>query len=231
VAEHQANYERITTLRAMADTLDGQIKATIQLFADTRREIQNLPWTPVDESLRSVPVNELLTFAKHVSKFTLPPSGIDRSAEAPLATAADTLETPAIGNDEGMVDAQEAQLRKDATFANSVIPEDQKLWLDEGQRRPWVPWPTEDLIRQSGLAELTRRAAEGQAIPNTLEINTKVASVSVPDEQDVPTSAQDLMSAIPRDDLPSAGVRSAKERPKKAAFHGFGLYNPEEDED
>jgi hypothetical protein len=215
----------------MADALDGQIKATVQLIADTRQEILNLPWTPVNDSLHSVPVEDLLTFAKHISKFTLPPSGIDRSMELPAAAVQDTLETPAIiMNDEVPADGQELQMRKEATFANSVIPEDQKMWLDEGARRPWVPWPSEDVIRNGALAELTRRAAEGQTIPNTLEINTKVLPAEVPEGQEVPNSAMDLMSAIPKDDIPSAGPARVGERPKKAAFHGFGLYNPEDDE-
>lgn len=211
----------------MAETLDSQIKATIQLIADTRQEVLNLSWTPVNEHTRSVPVNDLLTFAKHISKFTLPPTDIDRVTLAATPLTTDLPEIPVISvPDETPLEGLEALLRKNVTFANTVIPENQQHWLNEDKRKPWVPWPTEDIIRNGGLADITRRAAEGQTIPNTLQIDTKVAAVPAKDDE-VPSSANDILGV--REDESAAGPLKSGTKAKKSSFHGFGLYNPDEE--
>ena len=74
MVRHQDNYTRLVHLRQLEKRLDDQIKATIQLLADTRRDLKAARFTEFSTDARSVPFDELLRFAKNISKFTVPPT-------------------------------------------------------------------------------------------------------------------------------------------------------------
>jgi hypothetical protein len=74
VAVHHANYTRILQLRATADALDDKIKSTLRTLADTRKELLDIPSAQPAPNTRQVGVEELLSYAKFISKTTVPPT-------------------------------------------------------------------------------------------------------------------------------------------------------------
>ncbi|KAF2218124.1 vitamin-D-receptor interacting mediator subunit 4-domain-containing protein, partial [Elsinoe ampelina] len=83
LAQHHTNYGRILSLRETSANLDTQIKTTIRTLAETRKTLQSialppssLPTTTQQSSSehRPVRVDELLSYAKFISKTTVPPT-------------------------------------------------------------------------------------------------------------------------------------------------------------
>lgn len=79
---HHSNYGKILALRQTSDALDEQIKSTLRLLADTRKELLSIPTCAstedqdddVEDSRRQVKVKDLLSYAKFISKTTVPPT-------------------------------------------------------------------------------------------------------------------------------------------------------------
>jgi hypothetical protein len=237
--EHQENHARLLHLRILADALDAQIKDTIRTLAQVRTDIIAIPWTAVEPKGREVPVNDLLRFAKNISKYTVPHTFPDEhegdgpeEAPAEQTDAAATAEAPVV------VDGpSEPTKDPESDFAWSSLTPEERIALQGLQRNPFVPWPNPDAILASGLSMITQRINEG-VLPARLGLDTAVAQQPAPeelklqvDEEDrVPNSAiEDLapLSAIPRERAPQVG---GVERPKKAAFQGFGLDDDDADD-
>jgi hypothetical protein len=72
VSAHQANYSKILSLRNTSAALDQQIKDTLILLTDTRRALLDTPSTSFPDSTNAVSYSELLSYARRISKFTLP---------------------------------------------------------------------------------------------------------------------------------------------------------------
>ena len=73
VSVHQSNYSKIISLRATSSALDTQIRETLTLLTSARRELIATPSTTFPTSTNPVSYSELLTYARRISKFTLPP--------------------------------------------------------------------------------------------------------------------------------------------------------------
>ncbi|RYP93697.1 hypothetical protein DL770_000228 [Monosporascus sp. CRB-9-2] len=73
---HQSNYRRLQELRAASASLDAQIKDTLRLLANTRKELVNAPATVFPEgSHYAINYDELLSYARMISPTTIPPVG------------------------------------------------------------------------------------------------------------------------------------------------------------
>jgi hypothetical protein len=74
VQTHQNNHARILALRAATSALDGQIKATLSTLANTRKEITGITTTVYPDTPEyEVSYEELLSYARRISRTTLPP--------------------------------------------------------------------------------------------------------------------------------------------------------------
>jgi hypothetical protein len=93
---HQQNYARIQELQRISDVLDGQIKDTLTQLAQVRKELKDTPAT-VFPSGPSYPINyeELLAFARRISKTTLPHQSVLAAASGAAAAAAPNSTSPA----------------------------------------------------------------------------------------------------------------------------------------
>src|SRR2546430_1405261 len=74
VVLHQSNYARLVQLREESERLDNNIKDTIKLLADTRKSLLATPATKFPTKVRDIEYTELLSYAKRISKFTVPPT-------------------------------------------------------------------------------------------------------------------------------------------------------------
>jgi Vitamin-D-receptor interacting Mediator subunit 4 len=247
VSQHQANYARIVQLRQTAENLDQQIKNTITLLADTRKELLDTPFTSFSTKSRDVPFDELLQFAKNISKFTVPPTVRPRlqangTGIEPVATKLDSAspaengaepisltvaEQPHGGaTDKGVAEAPETEARG-IGWLN--LGEEQKQWLDQMANRPFVPWPSDDVVKAGALAAIYDMLDKGEDPAKMGMPEAGVASSTRPtdaDEDGNLSEVDDHHMDAQRD--AQAPTRQAVANPAQA-FVGFGLYNPDED--
>lgn len=181
VARHQANHARLQTLRAEADALEEQLKSSVAALADLRKELSETPATVFPDNSRPVPFDELLQYAKSISKYTVPPTfrervpdpdgATDKDKEVPegLASAPATngLNTPttAVAPIEPPKDTTEAQ--KDGEETEAAVPEitaEEEEWLKKlkDNNFKWFPWPDEDKIRRGNLWKLYHYREQGR---------------------------------------------------------------------
>lgn len=76
VQTHQFNHRRLQDLRTASASLDAQIKDTLRLLANTRKELVSTPATVFPDGARhyyDIDYDELLRYARIISKTTMPP--------------------------------------------------------------------------------------------------------------------------------------------------------------
>jgi len=72
VSIHQSNYAKILSLRDTSNALDTKIRETLTLLTETRRALISTPSTAFPPTSNPVSYSELLSYARRISKFTLP---------------------------------------------------------------------------------------------------------------------------------------------------------------
>ncbi|KAI1775485.1 hypothetical protein F4818DRAFT_416678 [Hypoxylon cercidicola] len=178
--KHQSNYRRIQDLRAATTSFDAQIKDTLKLLASTRKELVGTSATvfPSDAPNYDINYDELLSYARRISKTTMPPAGAlngitngikTEGNEGPLGpeTAATT---PAGGTPNGaqpppslangvQPDSSVAIASTDGT--TTQLPEDLQMQLNPYTSFSFAPWPNEEQIRKGALASLSFLADQG----------------------------------------------------------------------
>ncbi|KAF2835619.1 hypothetical protein M501DRAFT_1019615 [Patellaria atrata CBS 101060] len=158
LSTHQTNHHTILALRSHALTLDAQLKSHLSVLASTRRDLTSRPTTTLPSSARPIRLQELLSYANRISRFTAPPgfkvapphpSG-DPSTQQANGTAAPSPSgavegTPAEGKEGGEDDLNRA--------LHSLTPQERE-WLDSVSRAPFVPWPSDSQMREGALADI-----------------------------------------------------------------------------
>ncbi|KAF2088551.1 hypothetical protein K490DRAFT_64599 [Saccharata proteae CBS 121410] len=169
LAVHQSNYRRILALRRTADDLDAQLKSTLALLAETRKELIDTPATTLSRPAHQVTAQELLAYGRHIARFTVPPNyrpGEQRSqmmigGQAQQATQEDVT----MGNGDATA-AEQAQQPESAEQENNkmmdMVPDEKKGPLASSDHLPFIPWPTEMAIHRGALAEIQRMVEQGK---------------------------------------------------------------------
>jgi hypothetical protein len=174
VQAHQNNHLRIQDLRKSSAALDAQIRETLTTLAATRKDIVTTQTTtyPKDPSY-SVAYEELLRYARRISKTTLPPTAVlqatapipdtqasqtpiaDNSASAaptPSAVTPSQTNSPAVLNGGAQSSFEQLPTQQSTTSVNTVLPEPITQWLNPLSGQLFFPWPLEDKIRSGALA-------------------------------------------------------------------------------
>ncbi|ATY61861.1 Mediator of RNA polymerase II transcription subunit 4 [Cordyceps militaris] len=93
VQAHQNNYVRILELRQASASLDTQIRDTLTSLANARRDIVNTPTTKFPSGPNyPIAYSELLSYARRISKMTMPPAATINASVAPSG-----LQSPTAG--------------------------------------------------------------------------------------------------------------------------------------
>lgn len=240
VTLHQEYYARILRLRETVDNLNQRITASLTSLADVRKELLATPATVFSQDQRNVPYAELLQYASRISKYTIPPT---LRQPVPVLQAEDTaqmeeLANPLPSNGSGVsaqqngpspvVSSLNAQAHSEGIGVSSL---DQKevQWLEPlSIQVPFVPWPSEDVIRRGALAQIQLMLEQGQDPNNVI--------TSAAREETEPASGDAIVVAQPEaiiSDLetPVGRVtqveRIMEEKPK--VFAGLDLYDPDEE--
>ncbi|KAG6366967.1 hypothetical protein INS49_001148 [Diaporthe citri] len=190
---HQNNYRRLESLKASSSALDAQIRDTIRTLWNTRKDITSTSTTAAPDGPQyDVNYEELLSYARRISKMTLPPASVLSRLEAanadsgastgeavntPNTTAAPTpvpggsTPNPNAASNGAPTPAAQSQSQGQQgtqTTANSgatALPEEWTQFLDPLTGHVFLPWATEDKIRVGALASiqnLARRQREEQ---------------------------------------------------------------------
>lgn len=183
VAVHHANYSRILELRATAEALDEKIKSTLRTLADTRKELIDIPSSQPAPNTRQVGVEELLSYAKFISKTTVPPTFRGHIstdllsqpqpavADVPTTQITNGMATPAHNGDNTSTTDQSTTTENRAV---ATLSAETKAMLDPLSQLPFVPWPSQEVIRMGALA----------AIQGMLEDGTDPSTVLSAEEQE-----------------------------------------------
>jgi hypothetical protein len=173
VSIHQRNHARLLSLRATSTALDEQICSTLTLLTETRAELVATPATAFSENTNPVSYSELLSYARRISKFTIPPEYREAEISAENgAVASQELEvrvdtpgaevktngtsTPVISNGAAVPSNGELSTATPIEAENTTaLPQAVSEWLNPLAGGPaFVPWPTEETIRRGALASI-----------------------------------------------------------------------------
>ncbi|KAH8164015.1 hypothetical protein CIB48_g4235 [Xylaria polymorpha] len=181
---HQSNYQRIQDLRASTARYDTQIKDTLRLLANTRKELVNSSATTFPNGpSHEIRYDELLSYARRISKTTIPPVGAvnaisaltsESSQSKEAASAPETAATtPAGGTPNGTTSTPQPQsqtlslsttagdLPTTTAATGTDLPEPLATFLNPHSAYTFVPWPSEEQVRHGAIASLAYMAEQG----------------------------------------------------------------------
>lgn len=237
---HQEYYGHILRLRETVDNLNQRITASLSSLADVRKELLATPATVFSQDQRNVPYAELLDYASRINKYSIPPTlrqplSIIQAADT---TQAQQPQNPLPSNGSG-ISAEQSVSSPIVSSLNTqahgegigVLSLDQKevQWLDPlSTQVPFVPWPSEDIIRRGALAQiqlmLDQRHDPNNVVTSTAREETELASGDAMVIDQPGAIVADLETPVSR---VTQVERIVEEKPK--VFAGLDLYDPDEE--
>ena len=227
LATHQTNHARILRLRETNTALNAQIASTLTLLADTRKDLLSTPSTVFPETQRDVSYIELLDYAKRISRFTVPPTF--RQPPIPQSTISEAV-TNGVSNAivKGGVEGEEKTGEgKVNGIGVSSLEQSEIQWLDPLAQIPFVPWPSEEVIKRGALAQIQGMLEQG-IDPAGLsgEIAEEGFREMEAKEEDVEVKRED---GAPEVQTEGRMVERREEKSKPMVFGGLDLYDPDEE--
>ena len=238
VVTHQSNNARIQHLRATLATINQSITDNLRLLADTRKDILATPATVFPDSQRNVPYDDLLEYANRISRYTVPPTLRLPPPTAPVPTSAPS-QPPIIQTVNGAatepsvlsvpIEAPSTVRDQGEGIGVASLEQSEVQWLDPLTQIPFVPWPSEEVIRQGALAQVQVMLEHGLD-PSNVDtgevegIKHEAAEDTVMEESHGGPSAWTNSNTS----RPLAnGVLKSQEEEKPKVFGGLDLYDPE----
>ncbi|WPH00463.1 Hypothetical protein R9X50_00329200 [Acrodontium crateriforme] len=165
LVEHQRNHTRIQELKRATETMDETLKSHFRMIIDLRRELASVP--PNDSSDNVCPevsIEELLAYAKFISKTTVPPTF--RKQDVPQKLVTGTALGTHISNGiatppSGVQETSSGNLQTENIGVKAMNSQD-KAWLESATNLPFEPWPSFDVIQGGTLAEIQRMVERGE---------------------------------------------------------------------
>ena len=164
-----------------------------------------------------MPYNELLDYAKRISRYTVPPTFRPALREERPAPP------PAVNGDTVAVEeaAEDAQEDKEGRGTASLEDMERK-WLDPLTQIPFVPWVNDETIKRGALAEIQSMVERGEDPGNV------GAGESQGDEAETAKIGNDGDTV--REETGASvdgGVGMQKREEKPKVFGGLDLYDPD----
>lgn len=158
---HQNNHLRIQKLRDESRQLDDQIRECLTNLASTRKDVQSIPTTKYPSKPGyNFTYDELLSYARRISKTTMPPQGA-LNAVPPASTGGDNTPvlngqsaapTPAAPTPSATTPASQLPSQQTLASTNTSLPEPVAFHLNPHAVTMFFPWPEEDKIRGGALS-------------------------------------------------------------------------------
>ncbi|KAF2426229.1 hypothetical protein EJ08DRAFT_736555 [Tothia fuscella] len=250
---HQANHVHILQLRQTAEALDAQIKSSISLLADTRKELLSKR-TESSGLTRDVPFDELLAYAKRISRFTLPPNyrpapqkpeepiqiSIEESGQDVIMSNGVALEAPSSnappleegGTSQENPPSQDKDKDQDSGTAYAALSTPQKEWLEQLSKTPFIPWPNEIKMQEGALMQCNSIIRKGEDPWKTLTPAQRAAAEKEKQEREEKDRKDEEEFVRQRRNSGGgrAGGGGGGTRPAVPQAD-FGLYDPENDDE
>ena len=213
---HQRNNARILQLREKIAQQNAEVTSSLQLLADTRSELLAIPTSLPPKERRDVSYRELLDYAKRISRFTMPPD----FRPAWSTTGAQNATAAGAGAIEGkrMTGAKEGE-----GVGLESLQLEEKQWLDPWTGVQFTPWPGEDVMRRSALAQLQVIAEKGEDAGEA----EKLVKEDGGEDEGLVQSERLRREKVDVGMGGTAGLQRSEEKPK--VFGGLDLYDPDEE--
>lgn len=170
VSAHQAHAAELSALRHTSTVLDTQIRETLSLLTTTRTSLLAIPAHENPKDANKISYAELLSYARRISKTTMPSTYRQKEAIANAAAAAAAAEPTSAsigaGNTTPLVAVNGASTptvgnEQTNTQTQNILPPDLAAWLNPLADAPFVPWPSEEYIKRGALASIQRLTESG----------------------------------------------------------------------
>ncbi|TGO44984.1 hypothetical protein BOTNAR_0714g00040 [Botryotinia narcissicola] len=144
--QHQQNTHKLGTLHATSATLDTKIRDFLVLLTSTRSELLSTPFSDYPENKNLVEYEELLSYARRISKYTAPPeirsSKPETSSPKQEEIATNGSTTPSVtvtgnGANGNAMDTDVPSPPQSQTALDAEIVQALNTKLDD---RPFQPW-------------------------------------------------------------------------------------------
>ncbi|RVD85180.1 uncharacterized protein DFL_003511 [Arthrobotrys flagrans] len=243
---HQTNYQRLLHLRALSSALDSELSTLLTTLSQARTELQSTTTTVFPSHSRQVEYEALLSYATKISKFTRPPTHLKSSPQAEPTTTAEASSTALVlksadvnGNNVPKDDGAEgsgvnntAGTGAGETTGNAATrptAEDIAM-LDPTAGMPFVPWPTEDIMRRGILANMGSMETMPDATAGK-ETDQGTTEGDATVQAAAPSGGSRQMSDADRERAREEAARREAERKQKEqeVFQGLDLYDPDSD--
>lgn len=238
---HQANYGRILKLRETIDSLNQNITSNLTLLDESRKDLLAIPTTNFPENRRDIPYEELLDFATRISRYTVPPTLRPRipTPQSPAANSpqpADSLSTNGASAIQSSKPPTTTSPDNNATKGDGIgvasLDQNEVQWLDPLKQIPFVPWPSEEIIRQGALAQIQVMLEQG-IDPNSANVSQDEMRNEERNEDGTLIVKLDekIEKSAPEPILKpgSNGILQVEKREEKPrVFGGLDLYDPDE---
>ncbi|KAK6503670.1 hypothetical protein TWF481_008673 [Arthrobotrys musiformis] len=241
---HQTNHQRLLHLRALSSALDSELSTLLTSLSQARTELQSTTTTVFPSHSRQVDYDALLSYATKISKFTRPPTHLRSQPQTePTNTDASTalvLKPDVNGNSLGKDGGAEGSGGNAAGAAGGGEPtgnaatrptaEDIAM-LDPTAGMPFVPWPTEEIMRRGILANI----GSIEAIPDTAAGQAADQGTADGDaaagQTAGPSGGNRQISEADRERAREEAARREAERKQieQEVFQGLDLYDPDSD--
>lgn len=237
---HQSNNARIQNLRATLAALNQSITTNLTLLADTRKNILATPATIFPENQRNVPYDELLEYANRISRYTVPPTfrPVPPTSQAPGLTSSQHPTVSTMSTVNG-VSAEQRPLPSTTESPTNFpiqgegigiasLEQSEVQWLDPLTQLPFVPWPSEEVIRQGALAQVQVMLEQGLDPSGVGDSETKyIKEEAAEDAIFAGSHAKTSAATNSHAKQPLAnGILKSKEEEKPKVFGGLDLYDP-----
>ncbi|KAF1985764.1 hypothetical protein K402DRAFT_394374 [Aulographum hederae CBS 113979] len=254
LVHHQANHRRILSLRRTIQSLEEELKSSLRIIADTRKELIETKINPIPSGLRKVPYEKLLAYASR-----LPPTTINKyqPGPPPAEDAMDAGEEKAIeeqdangvastdnaGDTEAMPPtAPQTYLPRDvtSTVGFEQLPQGHQEWIRnihsnyDPSEEPFTPWPNHRMVLRTGLASIQaiRESGRDPATVLTAEEEMELAAKRRIAEEAEERAKKEEQKRDQELAAQQQRERQAQQAAQKPVLGGLDLYNPDEsDED
>ena len=164
---HQQNHRRLIKLRRTAASLEDTIKSSVKLLSDARQEIRDIPSyrSSTEDRLRDIRVDELLSYAKFISKTTVPPTPRKQDAAASIRAeekAESNGTTTSLQTNGHMHEQNGGPEDVKGPDGAKTADDAAKADLNAAPQLPFVPWPPHEVIRQGALGAIQVMVEQGQ---------------------------------------------------------------------
>ena len=148
LAEHQRNHATIVALRQTSIHLDDKLASSIKLLADLRSELLSAKINTRSPS-QPVATSSLLQYAASIAKFSKPLPMTDprrRQPQSDMLSPGTQVKRESPATSTGLDNPLEIPKGSDLRLSPAEAD-----WIGTQSMSAFVPWPSEDVIRQGHL--------------------------------------------------------------------------------